>query len=56
MVIGLVFIWLLLGLLAAVIIREHDGSIPLLCALLFIVCGVVSLLVVAGVWLWGIDI
>ena len=56
MIAALVALWLLLGLLAAIIIKEHDGTIPLLAAIVFVACGGITLLVVFGAWLWDIDI
>lgn len=56
MIIALLFLWLLLGLLAALIIRKHDGGIPLLAFIIFIVCGGGSLLIVFCRWLMEIQI
>lgn len=56
MIIALVALWLLLGLLATIIIKEHDGTIPLLAAIFFVACGGLTLLVVFGGWLWDTDI
>lgn len=56
MIIALVVLWLLLDLLGAIIIKEHDGTIPLFAAIIFVACGAVTLLVVFGYWLWDTDI
>ena len=56
MITALTILWLLLGLLAAIIVRRQDGSISLLEALLYIVGGGVSLFVIFILWLEEIRI
>ncbi len=46
MITGMIAMWLLLGLLAAILIREHDGgSISLLAVLVLVTFGGISLIV-----------
>ncbi len=53
---ALILLWLLCGLLGAIIIREHDGHIPLLLAMVFILAGLITLAVILGQWLMDIQV
>ena len=50
MIIALIVLWLLCGLLAAIIIRNHDDGILVLLALIFILAGPISLLIILTLW------
>ena len=56
MIIAGIALWLLCGVLGMMDTRRHDGTIPLLIAILFILCGPLTLLVVLGSHLMDINI
>ena len=49
-IIALIALWLLCGLLATVIVRNHDDGINILLALIFTLAGPTSLLVIFILW------
>lgn len=50
MIAALIILWLLCGLLATVIVRNHDDGINVLLALIFTLTGPISLVVIFILW------
>ena len=56
MIIAGITLWLLFGLLAMLLAKRHDGTIPLLAAIFFVLAGPIGLLVILGDYLMDIEI